>query len=532
LPNQRFAFARAGRVGALALTALVPLLLCVALCYYESARIVRREATIASTFIVSQVSSIIDEAHDAAQQFVLHVDDACDVLMPNLSLTAAVVPYVRTIDVIDEDHVSCSSVRLNQGMPWGAPANGMPQTPSGSWMMLADSTPMTPGRAALLVGVRASDGRSVVASVDGRYLLDLMRAAAPVGMFRRVELDFEGYPPLSDTRDGSSSDTSPMLADVRKTTASGAFDLRIYGLRAHRRAALLGLLANYLPWAAVLSALLVWLVRRLQQSRRSRRERLLRGIRMNEFYVEYQPLYGVASGRCEGAEALMRWKCRGVGIVRPDVFIAAAEDEEVIVPLTQHLLKLIARDVARMKLKPGFHLGINFAPDHLSSPRMMDDIHALREALGPDGPQIVVEVTERSLIRNTDQAQRNLEQVRKEGAEVAIDDFGTGYCSLSYLERFPFDLLKIDRGFVLTIDSEERRAVVLDSIIDLAHSLGARLVAEGVETQTQYDYLCGRGVAYIQGFIYARPMGVDAFCQWYEATGDKRFAPRESKPRA
>jgi sensor c-di-GMP phosphodiesterase-like protein len=111
---------------------------------------------------------------------------------------------------------------------------------------------------------------------------------------------------------------------------------------------------------------------------------------------------------------------------------------------------------------------------------------------------------------------------------VAIDDFGTGYCSLSYLEQFPFDILKIDRGFVLTIDAEGRSAVVLDTIINLAHQLGAQLVAEGVETQAQFDYLRARGVAFIQGFLYAMPMTPAAFAQWYRSKGKSGFPEASS----
>jgi len=250
-------------------------------------------------------------------------------------------------------------------------------------------------------------------------------------------------------------------------------------------------------------------------------------MRANEFSVEYQPVYGVALGRCQGAEALLRWTRRGAqaDAVRPDEFIAAAEEEHMIVPLTRHLLKLVARDVAKMNLGPGFHLGINFAPEHLSSESFIGDVRALLDSLGTAGPEVVIEITERTLIRNTEEALRNLVQARSEGVKVAIDDFGTGYCALSYLERFPFDLLKIERGFVIAIEPEVRRAVVLDSIIDLAHSLGAQIIAEGVETQAQYDYLRARGVGFVQGYLYARPMNAEAFGQWYDTTGRAAFAP-------
>jgi sensor c-di-GMP phosphodiesterase-like protein len=513
---------RRERVLVLILVALAPLILCAVLCYYASERVARREAAITSLFIVNQVSVIIEEARSAVQGLVPHAGDSCEQLMPDLAVAAASAPYVRTINVIVGDHSFCSSAFGNRNIPLGSLKNAFPRVPGAAWMVLVYTTPFVP-RQALIIGEPAPDGRTILAVVDDRYFIDLMRAAAPADMYGHVELRFAQSPPLSETGLVAPVDDSLLLADVRKETGVGAFAVRIYGLRSREQSTLRGLLLNYMPWAAALSALLVWLVWRLQHSRSPRREVLLRAMRGNEFHVEYQPIYGVNVGRCSGVEALLRWVRPGRGAVRPDDFIAVAEEEQVIVPLTQHLLKLIARDFATMSVSPEFHVGVNLAPEHLSSEQLIDDIHALRAAMGPRGPRVVVEITERTLIRNTEQAKSNLESLRAEGVQVAIDDFGTGYCSLTYLERFPFDWLKIDRGFVLTIEPGVTRAVVLDAIIDLARSLGAELVAEGVETSVQFDYLRAHGVAYIQGYLYAQPMKPDVFAEWYRTVGSQAF---------
>jgi sensor c-di-GMP phosphodiesterase-like protein len=513
---------RRERLLVLILVALAPLILGAVLCYYAAERVARREAGITSIFIVNQVSAIVEEARIAVQRLVPHAGDPCEQLMQDLAVAAAAAPYVRTINIIEGDHSSCSSAFGNQSIPIGSLKDAFPRVPGIAWMALVRTTPFVP-RQALLIAEPAPGGRTVLAVVDDRYLIDLMRAAAPVDMYSQVELRFAQSPPLSETSLAAPPDNSLLLVNVRKETGTGAFELRIYGLRSRELATLRGLLLNYMPWAAALSALLVWLVWRVQHSRSPRREVLLRAIRANEFHVEYQPLYGVNVGHCEGVEALLRWVRPGHGAVRPDEFIAFAEEERVIIPLTQHLLTLIARDFATINVQPGFHIGVNFAPEHLSSGQMTDDIRALRAALGPHGPRIAVEITERTLIRNTEQAKCNLESLRAEGVQVAIDDFGTGYCSLSYLERFPFDWLKIDRGFVLTIDPGVTRAVVLDAIIDLAHTLGAELVAEGVETMAQFDYLRAHGVAFIQGYLYAQPMKPDVFARWYHTLGMQVF---------
>jgi sensor c-di-GMP phosphodiesterase-like protein len=523
-PKVLAACARISRWLALIIVALLPILLCFALGHYEAQRIARREASLASAFIVGQIVSIVEAAHGAAHAFAPRAAQPCNQLAADLTRDAATVPYVRTINIIYEDRIACSSALGQQAIPSTALLNGRASVPQGDWLMLVEHTPMVRNRPALLVGMPGAQGRSVVAVIDVQYLMDLLHGAAPLTVFRQAELSVGGGPPLREAMALVHVRDAPLLAEVRKPLAGGTVELRIYGQPERIRETWLALLVRYMPWAAAFSSLLVWLVRRLQQSRQSRGDQLRRAIRANEFHVEYQPLYRVSADRCDGVEALLRWVRPGAGEVRPDEFIQDAEEEHVIVPLTQHLLKLIARDVATWDVAPGFHLGVNFAPEHLSGDQLVGDVRALSAAVAPRGVQVVLEITERTLVRNTEQAHGNLEALRSEGVQISIDDFGTGYCSLSYLEKFPFDILKIDRGFVLTIDPGGSSPVVLDCIIDLAHSLGARLVAEGVETQAHLDYLCARGVTWIQGFVYARPMPSEAFMRWYRVNGSRRLA--------
>ncbi|MCP3719752.1 EAL domain-containing protein [Paraburkholderia sp. CNPSo 3281] len=518
-PNPGAVRSRVSRLLVLLVVALIPILLCVVLGRYEAERIAQREASLASAFIVGQVVSIVETAQSAARSFAPRANEACDTLSPSLTRKAATVPYVRTLNILYDGRIDCSSAFLQQAVPNGGWLNGSVPASENEWLLIVNDTPMVRNRPSLLVGVAGEAGRAVVAVVDVQYLLDLLHGAAPLTVFRQAELRVGEGTVLREAMALVNVRGAPLLVDVQKRMSGATIDLKIYGRPERILEAWRGLLLRYMPWAVAFSAWLVWLVRRLQQSGQSRREQLLRAIRANEFHVEYQPLYGVETGRCEGVEALLRWVRPGTGAIRPDEFIQVAEEEHVIVPLTQHLLKLIERDVATWDVAPGFHLGVNFAPEHLSGVQLVSDVQALRAAVAPHGATIALEITERTLVRNTEQARSNLVTLRREGVKVAIDDFGMGYCSLSYLEKFPFDILKIDRGFVLTIDAQGSKAAVLDAIIDLAHSLGARLVAEGVETQVQRDYLCARGVTYIQGFFYARPMPSEAFVRWYRLNG-------------
>ncbi|HEY0297530.1 MAG TPA: EAL domain-containing protein, partial [Bordetella sp.] len=128
---------------------------------------------------------------------------------------------------------------------------------------------------------------------------------------------------------------------------------------------------------------------------------------------------------------------------------------------------------------------------------------------------------------STEQTWRTLEDLRRQKIRLAIDDFGTGYSALSYLAKLPLDLLKIDRSFVLTIDAAQDTTVTLDAIIQLGHSLDVQLVAEGVDSPTQFDYLAARGVMFIQGYLFARPMPSAQFAEWYAANG-ARMAPQQA----
>ncbi|MGY2492746.1 EAL domain-containing protein [Cupriavidus sp. CP313] len=202
---------------------------------------------------------------------------------------------------------------------------------------------------------------------------------------------------------------------------------------------------------------------------------------------------------------------------------AVAEDNGVALPLTRHLFRLIQRDLQLLSLPPAFHIGVNITADHLASPDMIADVHRLQQGLRALSPRLVLEITERKVVPDTDLVQKNMPALRTAGVQFATDDFGTGHSSLAYLERFSVDYIKIDRGFVSAIGTDAVNAPVLELIIALGARLGVTLIAEGIETETQAAYLRGKGVKYAQGFLFARPMSAEALRSWIDnpATGDR-----------
>ncbi|HTH61092.1 MAG TPA: EAL domain-containing protein [Paraburkholderia sp.] len=509
----------------LAIAVLAPIVFFTALSWHEARHRQRGDAGQAARTIESQVVIILTEVRESVHRLAPLAILPCDVLMPEITRRAAVVPYLRSLNIIEGDHVSCSSALGIPSTPlWKFP--GMPvNAPLTPWTTVVSSTPAVPGRPALLIGEPAPNGRSVFGVVDTRYLTDLMDAVAPGDVFREVELRIgDGLPVYAHGGPyRARGDLGAPLADVRFDAAGVPVVLRVYGLRSQLYATWSELLQQSMPIAIVLSGLLAWLYYQRQRNLGSWREQLLGAIRAGEFRVVYQPVYDVQKGVCAGVEALLRWDRPDAGPVSPDVFIEAAEQSRVAVPLTLHMLKLVAADVRHWNTPPGFHLGINMAAEHLSDERFLGDLRPFMQEVAHRQCQVAIEITERSLMKNTQQARYNLDTLRAEGAEVAIDDFGTGYCSLSYLETFPFDILKVDRGFAMTIDPARGDAIVLDAIISLAHQLKAKVVAEGVDQRAQFDYLFARGVSYMQGYLYAKPMPSAEFVDWYARNGQRPF---------
>ncbi|PWK96894.1 EAL domain-containing protein (putative c-di-GMP-specific phosphodiesterase class I) [Pantoea allii] len=231
------------------------------------------------------------------------------------------------------------------------------------------------------------------------------------------------------------------------------------------------------------------------------------GIRRGEFRVEYQPLITAQDGKSYGMEALLRWTHPSGETVSPDIFISYAEAQNQIIPLTRHLFELVARDAHQLRhsLPKGTCLSLNISPLHLSACSFRDDVLYWQDNMPHDHFQYVFEITERAVVENGN-ATELFHWLHQRGIKIAVDDFGTGHSALIYLEKYPFDYLKIDRGFVQSIGTETITSPVLDTVLQLAKRLNLMSVAEGVETDEQASWLINRGVTHLQGYFFSRPL--------------------------
>ena len=234
---------------------------------------------------------------------------------------------------------------------------------------------------------------------------------------------------------------------------------------------------------------------------------LRRAVEQEELHVVYQPKVD-ARGRPFGFEALVRWESAEFGSVSPVRFIPLAEENGLIGQLTVFVLRTACREAARWRAAGHAHLrvAVNISPSLF---REKDLAALVRTVLGEAGlppENLELEITEGVLMGDIERTLAVLNELKAMGVYIAVDDFGTGYSSLAYLKRFPIDILKVDRSFVLECDQGNGGLAITRAIVSLAHSLNLRVVAEGVEKQTQLAVLNALGCQEFQGYLFARPM--------------------------
>ncbi|HUR83188.1 MAG TPA: EAL domain-containing protein, partial [Thermoanaerobaculia bacterium] len=244
---------------------------------------------------------------------------------------------------------------------------------------------------------------------------------------------------------------------------------------------------------------------------------LHRALERDELVVHYHPMVEIATGRLVGAEALVRWQHPERGLIQPEDFIPLAEETQLIVPIGAWVLRTACR---QMKLwhdagHPWLRIAVNLSPRQFSDRELVATVESVLQETGYPAQLLDLEITESTAMQNAELTLSILNRLKEMGIRISIDDFGTGYSSLSYLKRFPIDTVKIDQDFVRDLTADD--AAIISAVISMARALNLRVIAEGVETEEQLDFLRRENCAEMQGYLYSQPLAAPEFEQALQA---------------
>ncbi|WP_392544115.1 putative bifunctional diguanylate cyclase/phosphodiesterase [Oryzobacter telluris] len=247
-------------------------------------------------------------------------------------------------------------------------------------------------------------------------------------------------------------------------------------------------------------------------------EELRTAMANDELVLHYQPQVQLGTGHVAGVEALVRWNHPTRGLLYPDAFLTLVEDAGLMRAMTRVVLEAALDQAARWRADGRhLHVAVNLSASSMIDASLPDEVSGMLGARGLTADALQLEITEEFLMADRDRARSILSRLRHSGVQIAIDDFGIGYSSLSYLRDLPIDELKLDRSFIRPMGEDSRAAALVASTIDLAHSLGLRMVAEGVETDVAYRELARLGCDLAQGYAIARPVPADELGAWLDA---------------
>jgi Amt family ammonium transporter len=237
---------------------------------------------------------------------------------------------------------------------------------------------------------------------------------------------------------------------------------------------------------------------------------LRRALEREELVIHYQPVVSLASGEISGFEALVRWQHPERGLLAPGEFIPLAEESELIVDIGERVLRLACQQAAAWDRErpdgPPIGISVNISPRQVADRTLPERVKSALDESGIEPERLSLEVTETVLVDELESPMQAFGLLKDLGVGLVLDDFGTGFSSLGYLQRFPFDQLKIDRSFVSHLESNPANAAIVKSVTAIAEALGLGVVAEGVETEAQLRAITELGCHQVQGFLFSRPV--------------------------
>ncbi|MGX5835988.1 EAL domain-containing protein [Aeromonas piscicola] len=471
--------------------------------YFDFIRSLQHKTDYATQQAISLLDQVFQYAIQTNQSMLNSADGQCQAHLPHLREEAALGPFIRTISLARKGTLYCSSLLGSVS------ANDDPELYVDGTLLLMPENLVRQHRPLVVVRLVQGDD-SVLSAVDGVYIEMALRVArANTAMRFRVgphELNdagiFQTSPPATNAF---------MLSSLRSNQLPYSVDAEVSYKDAWKQ-----FQHEYqvLGWCLVgLSIFAGIFYYRTKNKPASLQEDLVRGLREHEFVPFFQPQVDGVTKRVTGTEVLMRWQHPHDGLVRPDLFIPQAEESGLIIAMTSALFADVAKyfHFSHALFAPGFHISLNITANHLDSDVLLEDCRALHSLCKLHQWQLVLELTERSVLINTPDVANRLKALAAMGIMLALDDFGTGHSSLTTLQEFNFQIIKIDQSFVSRIGDEPGSQHIVDSVIALAKKMDLTLVAEGVETCEQAQYLANSGVELLQGYLFGAPVPPQAF---------------------
>lgn len=489
---------RSMRMAVTLVSGVLPILLGVVILYLQAERALEQSARQTAEEALRQFELMLDNTAQAARELLPLAGQRC--IDVNLALREQVTrrPFVRSTNLVWDDAIYCSSLfgELHEKIPSG--------DYSGGRLLLMKGNPVTPDTA--LLEYRLGEGkRGAMSNLDGYHLSNVLRM---IGRDTLLVLKVGPHWLSADGQFHQGAVPDFAVAQCKLDSARYAFGVEagfpqgeIWRYMSNEYPALFSLLMFFGAVSGLIGHV-------LQKRSSSPTHEMKRALEAAEFVPYFQALVHGDSKKLSGVEVLMRWNHPKEGLVRPELFIPFAEHCGLIVPMTRSLLQQTAALLAPLSesFEEPFHIGINITANHCHDLQLVEDCRQFLAAFAPGSIDLMLELTERELIQPTAMTHQLFERLHDLGVKIAIDDFGTGHSSLGYLRQFNVDFLKIDQSFVAMIGIDTLSSHILETIIELAAKLDLAMIAEGVETQAQSDYLTAHNVNFLQGYLFGRPM--------------------------
>ncbi|UGA49565.1 MULTISPECIES: EAL domain-containing protein [Dickeya] len=474
--------------------------------YYQDYRAERKSAYANAERAVRNIEEILNEAKDAVEDSKPLLAQSCtpDVIR-QLNMTAAIASHLRTVSLIKNDVVYCSSLYGVDNRPASLGRFHMRE------LALLAGNSVTPERTLIMYLGTTADG-SIGVAIHGQHLTNVLDLLSK----RRDLYLLVGNTWIS--RDNKVSAFNPDDSRNFVIIPSSRYHFSIlfphddkYSLADFWDQEKMTLLVVFL--IALGSGFLAY---KYSTRFNSPYDGIRRAIENQEVLPYYQPVIATESQEIYGVEVLARWHHPKSGFISPDIFIPLCEQSGLIIPMTRSLMSSVVRDLTSHldTLPDHLHIGINISAQHCQSDDFITDCQNFIAAFGEKKVHLIIEITEREKIEITPETIAFFKKLSDAGVLIALDDFGTGYSNFDYLRKLHVNVIKIDQSFVSMIDEDDpQSSTLVNCVIDLAQQMNLMTVAEGVETEYQAAFLSRKQINFMQGYFFSRPLPFDELAQ-------------------